>query len=63
MYDNTFEFRYAEIQKVIDDVLNMGGYYANTEIRSEKISSLLEKFKAELTFFALKHIEKMKELS
>ena len=63
MYDNTFEFRYAEIQKVIDDVLNMGGYYANTEIRSEKISSLLEKFKSELTFFALKHIEKMKELS
>jgi len=63
VYDNTFEFRYAEIQKVIDDVLNMGGYYANTEIRSEKISSLLEKFKAELTFFALKHIEKMKELS
>ena len=47
---------------VIDDFLNIGGYYANIEIQDEKMSSLFEKFKPEMTFFALKHIERMKQL-
>jgi hypothetical protein len=49
--------------EVIDDFLNIGGYYANVEVQDKKMSSLFEKFKPEMTFFALKHIEKMKQLT
>ena len=63
IFDNTFEFRFVNIIQVIDDFLNIGGYYANIEIQDEKMSSLFEKFKPEMTFFALKHIEKMKQLT
>ena len=62
IFDNTFEFRFVDIIRVIDDFLNIGGYYANIEIQDEKMSSLFEKFKPEMTFFALKHIERMKQL-
>ena len=62
IFDNTFEFRFVDIIQVIDDFLNIGGYYANIEIQDEKMSSLFEKFKPEMTFFALKHIERMKQL-
>ena len=62
IYDNTFEFRMGDIKNVIIDILNFGGYYANTEIQEEKMSLLIEKFKPEMTLFALKHIEKMKAL-
>jgi hypothetical protein len=63
VYDNTFEFRFYDIMEVINDFLNIGGYYANIEIQDKKMSSLFEKFKPEMTFFALKHIEKMKQLT
>ena len=63
VYDNTFEFRFTDITDVINDFLNIGGYYANIEVQDKKMSSLFEKFKPEMTFFALKHIEKMKRLT
>ena len=63
MYDNTFEFRLGDIDNVIADVLNFGGYYINTEIQEEKMSSLIERFKPEFTDLALKYIQKMKELA
>ncbi len=61
--DNTFEFGMDKIDNEIAIVLNFGGNYANAEIQDEKMSLLIEKFKPEFTLFALKHIEKMKQLS
>ena len=63
VYDNTFEFRMLDMVNVFDDFLNIGGYYANVEFQDKKMSLLFEKFKPEMTFFALKHIEKMKQLA
>ena len=56
----SFEFRYHTIQHVFQDVFNIGGYYANTELCSEKISSIIEKYKPELALVASKYIEKIK---
>ena len=63
LYDNTFEFRLADTDNVIIDALNLGGYYASTEIQDEKMSLLMKKFKPEFTLLALEHIKKMKELT
>ena len=61
--DNTFEFPFTRIEYAFEDTFKMGGYYANAEMKSETMYEFLEKFRPELTFFALKHIEKMKALT
>tara|TARA_B100000678_G_scaffold276389_1_gene269145 strand:+ start:427 stop:558 length:132 start_codon:yes stop_codon:yes gene_type:complete len=42
--------------------MNNSGYYANAEMKSGTMTEFLEKFRPELTFLSLKHIEKMKNL-
>ena len=56
----SFEFRYQTIRDGFEDMLKIGGYYANIEIESEKICSLLEKYKSELIFIASKYIERIR---
>ncbi len=60
VYANTFEFPMFQIVSAFEDEFKIGGYYANVEIESKKMLKFLEKYKKELTFLALKHIEKIK---
>ncbi|MDC0240891.1 hypothetical protein OAK66_00440 [Candidatus Nitrosopelagicus sp.] len=59
VYENTFEFPMYQIGNAFEDEFKMGGYYANVKIESEKIIKFLKKYEKELTFLALKHIEKI----
>tara|TARA_Y100000996_G_scaffold213798_1_gene167895 strand:+ start:815 stop:2317 length:1503 start_codon:yes stop_codon:yes gene_type:complete len=60
VYNNTFEFPMYQIGNAFEDEFKIGGYYANVEIESDKMQKFLEKYKEELTFLALKHVEKIK---
>ena len=59
-YANTFEFPKYQIENSLESVFKIGGYYANAEIKSATMSEFLEKYRNELEFFAIKHIELMK---
>ena len=59
VYENTFEFPMYQIANAFEDEFKMGGYYANVEIESDKIIKFLKKYEKELTFFAMKHVERI----
>ena len=58
---SSFEFRYHTIQHAIEDKVKIGGYNANSEIDSNEMFGILEKFKSELSFVASKFIEKIND--
>ena len=62
VYDNTFDFPNEKLGIAFESTFKMGGYYANAEMKSGTMTEFLEKFRPELTFLSLKHIEKMKNL-
>ena len=59
VYENTFEFPLYQIGNAFENEFKMGGYYANLEIESEKILKFLKKYEKELTFLAMKHVDKI----
>jgi hypothetical protein len=59
VYKNTFEFPLSNINDAFEDVFKIGGYYANVEIKSEKMLEFLKRYEKELTFLAMKHVEKI----
>ena len=59
VHNNTFEFPMYQIGNAFEDEFKIGGYYANVEIESEKMLKFLKKYEKELTFLALKHVEKI----
>ena len=46
-----------------EDQFKIGGYYANVEMKPQKVMKFLEKFKLEFTQLAMIYIEKIKQLS
>ena len=59
VHKNTFEFPMYQIGNAFEDEFKIGGYYANVEIESEKMLKFLKRYEKELTFLAMKHVEKI----
>ena len=61
--EHSFKFLDTEITIDFEDQFKIGGYYANVEMKPQKVMKFLEKYKLEFTQLAMIYIEKIKHLS